>query len=274
MANLIFPERELKGERFRLFCRGVGHREDTALGFLLLFWRRTQAANLVVASTPTLSPHLSCDLSEAPRYIEAMLAAGYLQRMDCGPVVNATVRIVGNEDAIVARDKRRVKTRAAGRARVAKYGSPKSRHNTPGYVPGTKAQELVVSPPAPVAAAAPARRPSTPTLDAHRATWDAYATRFRQVTGQDPVRNAKQNALIKQLCQRLPHADAPNVVRFYVGHRHTPYRERLWPLDLCVKDAESLYTQSRTRREVTREDVIRVVSRERQEHELARGAIF
>jgi uncharacterized protein YdaU (DUF1376 family) len=82
------------------------------------------------------------------------------------------------------------------------------------------------------------------------AVWDAYATEYANRYGVAPVRNAKSNALCKQLVARLG-ADAPQVAAFFVRHSKQFYVLKGHQLTALIGDAETLRTEWATGRRVT-----------------------
>ena len=81
---------------------------------------------------------------------------------------------------------------------------------------------------------------------------------YAGVYGHAPPRNQKQNALCKQLAQRLGPDAAESVARFYLTHRNRFYVEKTHQLEYCVKDAEGLLTQMRAGYRITTADARRV----------------
>lgn len=94
---------------------------------------------------------------------------------------------------------------------------------------------------------ATASRPPAKTSDCWAAYSSAYFTRY----GTVPVRNAKVNALLGQLVDRLGAEDAPPVAAFYVGHNNGYYVQKGHAVDALVSDAEKLRTEWVTNRKVT-----------------------
>lgn len=88
--------------------------------------------------------------------------------------------------------------------------------------------------------------------------WGAYALAYAGSYGTAPMRNAKNNALCKQLVDRLGMDEAEKVVRFYLTHRNSFYVQRTHPLDLCVRDAEGLRTQMIAGHRITSADARRI----------------
>ena len=80
--------------------------------------------------------------------------------------------------------------------------------------------------------------------------WDAYSIAYLARYGTEPVRNAKVNAQISQLAKRLGE-EAPDVVRFYVGHSKSFYVQKAHEIGLCLADAEGLRTQWATGNKIT-----------------------
>lgn len=81
--------------------------------------------------------------------------------------------------------------------------------------------------------------------------WAAYSTAYENRYQCTPVRNAKVNGQLAQLVQRLGADEAPGVARFYVGHQRGDYVKAMHPVDLLLRDAESLRTAWATGRQVT-----------------------
>ena len=75
------------------------------------------------------------------------------------------------------------------------------------------------------------------------AVWEAYAAAYEIRYGVVPVRNAKTNALLCQLVDRLGAEEAPQVARFYLAHNKPFYVSARHPANLLVQDAEGLRTQ-------------------------------
>ncbi|APZ42535.1 replication protein [Acidihalobacter ferrooxydans] len=70
-------------------------------------------------------------------------------------------------------------------------------------------------------------------------TWEAYSQAYQEKYGIDPVRNAKTNAMCAQLVKRLGEDVAPKVAAHYL-QQNDYYAKRYHPLDLLVRDAETL----------------------------------
>lgn len=79
--------------------------------------------------------------------------------------------------------------------------------------------------------------------------WDAYANAYGQQYGVPPVRNAKTNALCATLARRLGVDEAQAMASWFLTQGGF-YSKRFHPLDLLVKDAESLRMLWITRRPV------------------------
>ncbi|WHZ27611.1 MAG: hypothetical protein OJF51_002408 [Nitrospira sp.] len=87
------------------------------------------------------------------------------------------------------------------------------------------------------------RSPEQPKGEAtYRAYADGYVKRYRV----EPVRNAKTNALLCQLVDRLGAEEAPLVAAFYVSLNAPLYVKAGHPPNLLVRDCESLRTQLKT----------------------------
>lgn len=96
------------------------------------------------------------------------------------------------------------------------------------------------------AATAPAK--VAPPNPSNLLTWSAYATAYEARYGIAPVRNARTNGMIARFTELLPADVAPSVAAFYVRHGHGHYVSRCHPVDLMLRDAESLHAQWATGR--------------------------
>ena len=74
-------------------------------------------------------------------------------------------------------------------------------------------------------------------------TYLAYAEQYQQRYGVEPVRNAKTNALLCQLVDRLGADEAPCVAAFYLGLDTPLYANAGHPLNLLVRDCEAMRMQ-------------------------------
>lgn len=72
--------------------------------------------------------------------------------------------------------------------------------------------------------------------------WDAYAAAYFDRYHVEPSRNARTNALMAQLVDRLGEDDAPHVAAFYVGNNRASYSVNNHPVNLLVRDCEGLRT--------------------------------
>lgn len=75
------------------------------------------------------------------------------------------------------------------------------------------------------------------------AVWDAYAEAYRIRYRVAPIRNAKVNSQLAQLVKRVGKDAAPHIATFYVEHNLTFYVSRGHPVDILLRDAETLHTQ-------------------------------
>lgn len=88
-------------------------------------------------------------------------------------------------------------------------------------------------------------------LAANKKTWDSYCQEFFFRYGTEPIRNAKQNSLIKKFTERIGQENAPEVIAFYLQHSMALYVRAGHCLDLALRDAEKLYAEWQTGRQVT-----------------------
>ncbi len=79
------------------------------------------------------------------------------------------------------------------------------------------------------------------------AAYQAYAQGYAKRYGIEPVRNAKTNALMCQLVDRLGAEEAPLVATFYLSVDTPLYVNARHPPNLLLRDSESLRTQWKTR---------------------------
>ena len=84
-----------------------------------------------------------------------------------------------------------------------------------------------------------------------RATWTAYAIAYRARHGATPVRNAKVNANVKQIVQRLGHAEAPLVAAWFLRVNERLVVHGMHDLGLLLARCEAYRTQWATNRQVT-----------------------
>lgn len=96
----------------------------------------------------------------------------------------------------------------------------------------------------------PKAKQKTDAQIANTNTWDAYTIAYLERYGVEPVRNAKVNAQIAQLVQRLGADEAPQVAMFYVTINDSFFIRSSHELGLLVARAEGIRTQWLTGRQV------------------------
>lgn len=84
-----------------------------------------------------------------------------------------------------------------------------------------------------------------------RATWAAYAKAYAARHGAAPVRNAKVNANVKQLVQRLGHAEAPLVAGWFLSVNERYVVQNMHDLGTLLAKCEAYRTQWATGRQMT-----------------------
>lgn len=106
--------------------------------------------------------------------------------------------------------------------------------------------------PAAADASAPREKPAQESAlqAACRETWQAYGEAYMQSYGVAPVRNARVNAQVKQLVQRLG-AEAPHVAAWFVSHPGAYYFTKGHDIGALLADAEKLRTEWATGRVIT-----------------------
>ncbi len=107
------------------------------------------------------------------------------------------------------------------------------------------------SSPAGLSAAPPVVDAETELQAACRATWAAYASAYRERHGVAPVRNAKVNANVKQLVQRLGHAEAPAVAGWFLTVNERYVVQNMHDLGSLLAKCEAYRTQWVTGRQMT-----------------------
>lgn len=92
-----------------------------------------------------------------------------------------------------------------------------------------------------VTAGVAALEPAGPTAVSE--TWRAYEEEYQKRYRVKPTRNAKVMSQVAQFCKRVPAAEAPSIVRYFLSHPKSFYVQKLHEFGLCLADAESLRTQ-------------------------------
>lgn len=94
------------------------------------------------------------------------------------------------------------------------------------------------------------KRNGKPATDAGP-TWDAYAAAYEVRYEALPLRDAKANALLRQILKRLPLDEAPGVVAHYVRSNNEYYVRRGHELQHLLADVQKLRTEWLTGRHGT-----------------------
>ncbi|MCI1123264.1 helix-turn-helix domain-containing protein [Stenotrophomonas maltophilia] len=84
-----------------------------------------------------------------------------------------------------------------------------------------------------------------------RATWTAYASAYRDRHGVAPVRNAKVNANVRQIVQRLGHSEAPLVAAWFLTVNERYVVQNMHDLGALLAKCEAYRTQWATGRQMT-----------------------
>lgn len=82
-------------------------------------------------------------------------------------------------------------------------------------------------------------------------TWDSYKAAYENRYGVPPVRNASCNSLLCQLVDKLGQDKAPAVAAYYLTHPSSFYATAGHSLNLLVRDAQKLLTESLTGQTIT-----------------------
>lgn len=134
--------------------------------------------------------------------------------------------------------------------RLPDFQTPDPRHHTQTPDPdkihphSTSQQDPTIAP--------PKRKKRAPSVASEKtaAIWEAYSKAYYHRYGVDPIRNAKVNAQIQQLSQRLGD-DAPHVAAYYVSHGAQWYVSKGHAVGQLLADAEKLHTEWRTGSQIT-----------------------
>ncbi|WP_093534249.1 helix-turn-helix domain-containing protein [Stenotrophomonas rhizophila] len=105
--------------------------------------------------------------------------------------------------------------------------------------------------PAGLSAAPPKVDTETELQAACRATWAAYALAYRDRHGATPVRNAKVNANVKQIVQRLGRVEAPQVAGWFLSVNERYVVQNMHDLGTLLAKCEAYRTQWATGRQMT-----------------------
>jgi hypothetical protein len=84
---------------------------------------------------------------------------------------------------------------------------------------------------------------ASPTPTKGAAAWSSYREAYKQRYSVEPVRNARANAILSQLVDRLGAQEAPAVATWYVEHGRALYVTLKHPLGLLLQDCEGLRTE-------------------------------
>ncbi len=87
--------------------------------------------------------------------------------------------------------------------------------------------------------------PKDPTMKTYRA-WTAYAHMYKQRYGVYPLWNAQAGKLLSLLVDRVGAEEAHWVAVHFVKLNNDLYVKRSHPIDLLLKDCQSIYTQMKT----------------------------
>jgi len=82
-------------------------------------------------------------------------------------------------------------------------------------------------------------KPEAPTSK----TWAAYTEAYQHRHGVEPVRNRQMNSMMKQFVERIGVEESPGVAAFYVVSNRGLYVSAKHPVNLLLRDAESLRTE-------------------------------
>jgi hypothetical protein len=89
-------------------------------------------------------------------------------------------------------------------------------------------------------------------LEGGRSAWGAYREAYLTRYGCEPVRNAQTNSILSQMAKRIPAADLPDVLEFFVLRCNSSwYMTKRHQVKYALSDAEALYTDWKTGRAVT-----------------------
>lgn len=245
MAKVYIDREELSAARFAALQQARACSGPELIGTLALFWAETRQRELECAPAPEVAACLPVAPQLRDAWLADMLAVGYLTQDDAG------VHIRDNEGLGAKKAAYRAAGAKGGLQRAKQARAPRTKRAPK----AAKAVAMVVAPSVEVAEPLLITEGKTPAAAANARAWHAYATAYHAKLRQWPVRNAKSNALIAQVVQRIGQQDAPAVLDFYVSHPNAIFMERLYPLELAVRNIESLRTQWANGQAITRDEV-------------------
>lgn len=156
-------------------------------------------------------------------------------------------------DGCITSDFLGTRTETIGSARADSLSSDSDLLIPDSLIPDTHTLPVAENPaPAPtnVQVLKPRPKAKTDAQAANGATWDAYTIAYLERYGVEPVRNAKVNAQVAQLVQRLGADEAPQVAMFYVTINDSFFIRSSHEFGLLVSRAEGIRTQWVTGRQV------------------------
>jgi len=80
--------------------------------------------------------------------------------------------------------------------------------------------------------------------DLNKKIWLVYFAAYLKRYGIEPLRNAAINSQVSKLREKVGADDAINIVKFYLTHNDSFYLKKTHEFGLCLKDAETLRTQT------------------------------
>ncbi len=251
MAKVEVENRAFGEPRLRTAVAHYKVSQSVIMGYALTLWHFSQQEGVVEATEAQILGWLDTDrFSKPERAIEWLKAADYLR-----PGENGSLIIAGNAIAVPRTKIRKQNAQNAVRHRILKRSSiepiidsiisrSSTRSSTRSSVDHPDKETVLQRglKPSPTDVAGP---PGS-------LVWDTYSGAYLNRYGVMPIRNAKTNALCKQLVKRLGIDSAIAVVGFYLTHGKGYYIEKAHDLGLCILDAEALHTQMMKGQIITR----------------------
>ncbi len=247
MPRVNLEARFFASGRLAKFQELMGWGKAQAIGTLALLWHDSQAEERLGGTAEEVADW-AWVREDIPRFVSALVACKFARADESGGL-----HICGNEDQLAWLVTQRERASLGGRTKannmLAKQqlanclADAKQNLAKPSpiqYNTGPKQRRPADSgsgEPAPSALNLITDEPSGSDV------WSAYRAAYFAIYRVEPVRNAKMNALCKQLVKRLGGDGAIGVVKFFLTHRNSFYVAKAHDLGLCVADAEALHTQ-------------------------------
>jgi len=258
----LFADRRLDRLARKVECK------NRAVGILMNIWHQSQERELELATSDQLREWAWYEESDPFNIVDALTKCGFIDAEE-----NGNFRIRGNGRHIDNNRTYKRKGKAGGAATKKRWdGKPLKSVDAEGLEPSPSLAQVQPSPstgPSPdrhttlhyttshnttgggdLPAPAPEEKTYNPITEDETPAeqiWWCYYDRYLERVKQDPIDNPKQRKLCSQILDRLG-GDlelALRVVTYFVTCKNPHYWERVYPLTICLADAESNATKVR-----------------------------